>query len=126
MDCPACSVPMIVVEREGIELDYCPACRGVWFDGGEVRLLEKALGLSPALSSAQPAAPGSSSERSRPCPRCRGALEKVRTGEVLIDRCPQGDGYWFDAGELGKCLAAKAAGPEVRFLGESFSSSVKK
>ena len=49
MDCPSCSEPLIVVEREGIELDYCPKCKGLWFDADELELLNEALGLDAAL-----------------------------------------------------------------------------
>lgn len=43
MKCPVCpDKELSMVERQGIELDYCPACRGVWLDRGELdRLLEK-------------------------------------------------------------------------------------
>jgi hypothetical protein len=37
----------VIVERQGIEIDYCPACRGVWLDRGELdKLLERAGGES--------------------------------------------------------------------------------
>ena len=43
MKCPVCTdKELLMTERQGIELDYCPACRGVWLDRGELdRLLEK-------------------------------------------------------------------------------------
>jgi uncharacterized protein len=44
MKCPACKeVKLVMTERSGIEIDYCPDCRGVWLDRGELdKLLEKA------------------------------------------------------------------------------------
>ena len=39
MICPACKNDMIVVEYQRIELDFCPDCRGVWFDKGELQLM---------------------------------------------------------------------------------------
>lgn len=36
MDCPHCRVPLAIAERQGIEVDYCPQCRGVWLDRGEL------------------------------------------------------------------------------------------
>ena len=36
MNCPVDKSPMLVVEHKKIELDYCPSCHGVWFDGGEL------------------------------------------------------------------------------------------
>jgi uncharacterized protein len=37
MKCPTCiSVNLLMTERKGIEIDYCPSCRGVWLDRGEL------------------------------------------------------------------------------------------
>jgi Zn-finger nucleic acid-binding protein len=36
MKCPNCSETLIMADRQGIEIDYCPACRGVWLDRGEL------------------------------------------------------------------------------------------
>ena len=37
--CPACGQPLIALELEGVEIDYCAACGGVWLDAGELRTL---------------------------------------------------------------------------------------
>lgn len=40
--CPAGASTLVVIERQGIEIDYCPQCRGVWLDRGELdKLLEQ-------------------------------------------------------------------------------------
>ena len=39
MRCPACSNPLIVLELDEIEIDYCTSCEGIWLDSGEVELL---------------------------------------------------------------------------------------
>lgn len=36
MKCPNCNVNLVMTERSGIEIDYCPECRGVWLDRGEL------------------------------------------------------------------------------------------
>jgi uncharacterized protein len=43
MKCPNCKESKLVIsERRGIEIDYCPDCRGIWLDRGELdKLLEK-------------------------------------------------------------------------------------
>ena len=43
MKCPHCKEPNLVLsERQGIEIDYCPECRGIWLDRGELdKILEK-------------------------------------------------------------------------------------
>jgi Zn-finger nucleic acid-binding protein len=36
MKCPKCSQTLLMSERQGVEIDYCPDCRGVWLDRGEL------------------------------------------------------------------------------------------
>ena len=44
MKCPACSVDLVMTERQGTEIDYCPKCRGVWLDRGELdKIIEKSV-----------------------------------------------------------------------------------
>ena len=51
MNCPVCSnVNLVMSERQGIEIDYCPQCRGVWLDRGE---LDKVIERSVAGASGQ-------------------------------------------------------------------------
>src|SRR5919106_6392858 len=46
MSCPVCRVPLVMSERQGVEIDYCPQCRGVWLDRGELdKILERSAGL---------------------------------------------------------------------------------
>lgn len=54
MDCPVCqNTKLVMSERQGIEIDYCPNCRGVWLDRGE---LDKIIERS-AVGSSQPDTP---------------------------------------------------------------------
>ncbi|UCI34948.1 zf-TFIIB domain-containing protein [Mesorhizobium sp. B4-1-4] len=42
MVCPSCRVALVMSERQGIEIDYCPQCRGVWLDRGELdKIIER-------------------------------------------------------------------------------------
>ena len=43
MKCPTCKdVNLAITERQGIEIDYCPECRGVWLDRGELdKIIER-------------------------------------------------------------------------------------
>jgi Zn-finger nucleic acid-binding protein len=46
MLCPRCDTGLHMTERQGIEMDYCPECRGVWFDRGELdKLIERSLAM---------------------------------------------------------------------------------
>jgi uncharacterized protein len=42
MNCPKCQIDMLITEKKGIEIDYCPTCFGVWLDKGELeKIIEK-------------------------------------------------------------------------------------
>jgi Zn-finger nucleic acid-binding protein len=42
MSCPVCRVPLVMSDRQGVEIDYCPQCRGVWLDRGELdKIIER-------------------------------------------------------------------------------------
>ncbi len=44
MACPVCRVPLAMSDRQGIEIDYCPQCRGVWLDRGELdKIIERSV-----------------------------------------------------------------------------------
>ncbi len=56
MKCPSCNVNLVMTERSGIEIDYCPECRGVWLDRGELdKIIERSATSAPAPP--QPASP---------------------------------------------------------------------
>jgi hypothetical protein len=52
MFCPVCkSVELVMTDRQGIEIDYCPTCRGVWLDRGELdKLIERSAQLERGSS----------------------------------------------------------------------------
>ncbi len=54
MPCPRCRVDLVMSERQGIEIDYCPKCRGVWLDRGE---LDKIIERNALYSAAAPGTP---------------------------------------------------------------------
>jgi uncharacterized protein len=42
MNCPVCAVPLTMSTRQNVEIDYCPQCRGVWLDRGELdKIIER-------------------------------------------------------------------------------------
>ena len=47
MKCPNCDETLVRTERQGVEIDYCPKCRGVWLDKGELdKIIEKSQSRS--------------------------------------------------------------------------------
>jgi len=62
MQCPACQVDLVMSERQSIEIDYCPKCRGVWLDRGE---LDKIIEKSTNEAAPAPRAPESRHQEPR-------------------------------------------------------------
>ena len=50
MKCPVCKdVTLLMSEKNGVEIDYCPECRGIWLDRGELdKIVERAHGAQTA------------------------------------------------------------------------------
>ncbi|WP_421787806.1 zf-TFIIB domain-containing protein [Hyphobacterium sp.] len=51
MKCPIDGETLVIADRQGVEIDYCPKCRGVWLDRGE---LDKIIERSEAPRAAAP------------------------------------------------------------------------
>ncbi|WP_454050471.1 TFIIB-type zinc ribbon-containing protein [Cellulomonas sp. Marseille-Q8402] len=46
MRCPTDGAELVMAERQGVEIDYCPSCRGIWLDRGELdKILDRAAGV---------------------------------------------------------------------------------
>jgi Zn-finger nucleic acid-binding protein len=55
MQCPTDGTTLTMSERSGIEIDYCPTCRGVWLDRGELdKIIERSLTQPPAAPAPPP------------------------------------------------------------------------
>lgn len=59
MQCPVCqNVSLVMSERQGIEIDYCAKCRGVWLDRGELdKIIDRSQGAAVPAAPARAAAP---------------------------------------------------------------------
>ena len=58
MHCPIDNETLVMTERSGVEIDYCPKCRGVWLDRGELdKIIERAAGSAPVAAAAAPPPP---------------------------------------------------------------------
>lgn len=140
MRCPACQAALVVVEREGIELDWCVECGGLWFDEGEMELLGEKAGRQLEAEDLGRWAGNASEIGERRCPRCPRRMERLTlppretSGDatpIEIDRCPD-HGVWLDRGELGRIMRRLAPRPTtsrrsdtdeglmMSFLGETF------
>jgi Zn-finger nucleic acid-binding protein len=126
---------MIDVEHDKIELDYCVKCKGVWFDSNELELLFERFNLkniSLSISELLNKIDDKITEDKRKCPICRKTMGKIAIGDssqTVIDVCPNGNGLWFDGGEVIQLIKntlhniQPEAGVEqqvINFLGEVF------
>ena len=50
MKCPNCEATLVMTERQGVEIDHCPQCRGVWRDRGELdKIIERSARFDPVF-----------------------------------------------------------------------------
>ena len=104
MNCPACKNPMVILELNQVEIDYCTVCKGIWLDRGELDLIfssadKKEIAKSFSIKNEV-------DEIKRRCPNCKKKMNKVEfesTG-IIIDKCTDDHGIWFDSGELKSIL----------------------
>ena len=59
MQCPVDGTTLVMADRQGVEIDYCPQCRGVWLDRGELdKIIERSAPAAAPARSAPPPPPG--------------------------------------------------------------------
>ena len=94
---------MLSYQHQGLEVDSCPECFGIWFDREELKEFiqrpELAQRLSEGVSQSTPPEPGQ-----RLCPSCRIQLSETSLGEVSVDLCFRCRGIWLDQGELDRAV----------------------
>ncbi len=124
--CPVCRKPMVAFELEGVEIDRCVECGGTWLDAGELEIIAETAGaVRGALFEVMQNAKGQRHGRRR-CPRCFRKLRVITMGTgktVEIDRCPEGDGLWFDRGEMEAFIKSFDEGEEgavARFFADFY------
>ena len=130
MNCPVCKDPMIVLELEQVEIDYCTNCKGIWLDSGELELLleneQERKNLFESFKEDL-----SNKEKSYSCPICGKRMSKVFVGEqnqVLIDKCRKNHGFWFDQGELKSVIENASKNKEnkvINLLKQMFEDSAR-
>ncbi|MFH1735177.1 MAG: zf-TFIIB domain-containing protein [bacterium] len=106
MNCVACHEPMIVLELDQVEIDYCLACSGIWLDSGELAIL---LGQPDHVDAILHSLDAGLQKRKskRKCPICLKRMEEftpASASDLYIDRCRKEHGLWFDRGELEQVL----------------------
>lgn len=105
MQCPKCKAKMTMLDIDGIEVDRCGLCGGMWFDLGEERALKESTSEeagrfdigSPSLGERHNAI------RDYDCPKCKAKMVKLSHHEqrhIEYERCATCGGVYLDAGEF--------------------------
>jgi membrane associated rhomboid family serine protease len=121
---------------QGIEIDVCKKCGGVWFDRGELDdVMREAMAQPQSVARLDPRAGAPTKQtphRGLTCPRCQKAMIPEVFGKVSsieLDRCPQCSGQWADGGELSalvEYLHDPGESQRMQKLGEAIADTVKK
>lgn len=104
LKCPKCSSPLETVSYQGITVERCRACAGIWFERCDIEQLKTIKGsetLDIGQSQTNPAG-----ERPQPycsCPQCREAMMQMLDIDqyaIWYEKCLKCQGVWLDAGEF--------------------------
>jgi Zn-finger nucleic acid-binding protein len=117
MKCPRCpGGPQLKIEHyEGVEIDRCAQCHGVWLDEGELLRVVNAREapissehLTQALQAASTGIPSGEHQTVEHCPKCAKPLTPMNytySSGIILDRCPALHGVWLDGKEIEKVQA---------------------
>lgn len=128
MRCPRCGVDLKHDVLDGVQIDVCSACSGIWLDEGELVQLLRAKRkevhgneLCEAPQRVKPGVPKQELDSVELCPRCQARLNPVNydyMSGIVIDWCPNEHGVWLDANELAQLREHRiAAGKKAAELG---------
>ncbi len=108
--CVKCNSILDKATFEGLEVDLCPKCGGLWLDRGEItraaKLPEAELARLRGLLTGKKGPPPVPTENKAPCPACPGSLSEVVLGAVHVDYCNKCHGLFLDKGELQDAVEA--------------------
>jgi uncharacterized protein len=111
--CVKCNSILDRATFQGLEVDLCPRCGGLWLDRGEIaraaKLPAQELAHLRSLLTGQPGPPPIPTESVAPCPVCPGSLAEVMLGNVHVDYCNKCQGIFLDRGELEAAVDAVRA-----------------
>lgn len=105
MNCPSCHSALKPLNATAAELDFCPACKGVWFDRDELKKFDNPEEAVPSEINIPAATPDNDySKGARNCPKCADAIMCRRSFDVQdkveVDQCLTCSGIWLDGGEV--------------------------
>ena len=103
MKCPKCgSAEFKPFKTEGVEIDFCSGCKGIWFEKGELAFYVETSEDLPSLRTSLP----ESKESKYACPACLNVklleMPYSQGDNLLLDYCSSCNGIWLDAKEIAK------------------------
>lgn len=102
MNCPKCKAAMEMITFEGIEVDRCTGCRGIWFDALEKEHLKELHG-SESIDTGKKPADAADAHRHLFCPICHSpmiTMSVLEHPDLKYESCTVCYGAFFDAGEF--------------------------
>jgi len=107
MDCPRCKLALSRDRYEGVEVEICQSCLGMWLDTGELETIIKSRDFEFSSKERQQILAGRTARNQGPktparCPKCTHRMERLyldSSAYLVIDRCPA-HGIWLDTGEV--------------------------
>ena len=102
MKCPKCHTEMVTKNYEGIEVDRCPSCEGIFLDPGELEHIDsKNLGQLMDMPKDPDDAMDVMDGMPAFCHKCENSMMKLKgAGDITFDWCDKCEGMFFDRGEL--------------------------
>jgi len=135
LKCPVDGTDLDKVVFQGIEVDVCQKCGGVWFDRSELDdVMREAMAQPQSVARLDPKAGATikpTPHREITCPRCQKTMIPEVFGKVSnieLDRCPQCRGQWADGGELSalvEYMHDPGESQRMQKLGEAIAQTVK-
>ncbi len=105
MNCPKCSGEMELVSYDGIKVDRCTSCGGLWFQPEELRALRDDIWMADYIidSGDKNAGRKANANKEIDCPQCGKLMQHEADAEqkhITYESCPDGHGTFLDAGEF--------------------------
>ena len=98
MKCPHCNIKLEITQYEGIEVERCAKCEGMWFEAQEVDQLEDTVFNQDEFKNTMIT---NVRDGDIKCPKCEQKMKKFdyRWEDLKLDYCTNSDGFWLDKGE---------------------------
>jgi len=136
MKCPVCYHSLRRLKSRDIIIDACPHCKGIWFDDGELPEYVKSLSQSSKIQprkdhlfeSRQVTSLSQLKEQNRICPCCEFVMKKFNyayDSNVFLDKCPNCNGLWADAGEVSQIASYLKDNPKVKAIAKDLIKKQK-